>query len=172
MNGKRSIGLVAGASALIAGIIGAMLGYALSRSQETQVKIVATTPSTPSPSLSGASSSALLLASLESSESGKAAMEGDRSVQILLTFETEDGRYCRAFGTRDAIATAEGVACRNRAQWEVVAWDGTADPSEAFRASGSSELLAEVMDRLGGGVALEDVEEQALIERHWSAPPK
>lgn len=172
MNGKLSIGLVAGISALIAGISGAVLGFALSRSQETQIKVVATTPSTPSPPLSGASSSALLLATLESNESGKAATEGDRSVQILLTFETEDGRYCRAFGSREASAAAEGVACRNGAQWEVVAWDGTADPGEAFRASGSSELLAEVMDRLGGGAALEDAEERALIERHWSTPPK
>ena len=172
MNGKLSIGLVAGISALVAGISGAVLGFVLSRSQERQITVVATTPSTPSPALSGASSTTLLLATLESSESGKTAIEGDRSVQILLTFETEDARYCRAFGSRDANAAAEGVACRNGSQWEVVAWDGTADPGEAFRASGTSELLAEVMERFGGGAALEDAEERALIERHWSAAPK
>lgn len=173
MNGKLSIGLVAGVSALIAGISGAVLGFALSRSGEEPAKmVVAPAPSTPPSLLSGASSSALLLATLENGESGKAAEDGDRSVQILLTFETEDRRHCRVFGSRDANATAEGVACRNGAQWEVVAWDGTADPGEGFRASGSSELLAEVMDRLGGGVALEDSEERALIERHWSAAPK
>ncbi len=172
MNGKPSIGLVAGVTALVAGISGVVLGLALSRSQERQITVVATTPSTPSLPLSGASSSALLLTTLETGESGKAATEGDRSVQILLTFETEEGRYCRAFGSRDANGAAEGVACRQGVQWEVVAWDGTADPGEAFRASGSSELLAEVMDRLGGGAALEDAEERALIERRWSAPRK
>ena len=41
------------------------------------------------------------------------------------------------------------------ARWEVVAWDGTVDPDEGFRAAGGSELLDDVMDRLGGSAALE-----------------
>lgn len=129
--------------------------------------VVASTPFT---SLSGASSSALLLATIENSESGKVATQGDRSVQIVLTFESEDGRYCRAFGSRDAGAAAEGVACRDGAQWQIVAWDGTADLNEEFRAAGSSELLDDAIDRLGGSPALEVAEERELIERHWSTP--
>jgi hypothetical protein len=62
------------------------------------------------------------------------------------------------------------VACRNDAQWQVIAWDATTGPDEGFRAAGSSELLDDVMDRLGGGAALEGAEERALIERRWSAP--
>jgi hypothetical protein len=87
-------------------------------------------------------------------------------------FESDDGRYCRAFGSRDASATAENVVCRNGTQWEVVAWDGTADPKEEFRAAGSSELLDDVIDRLGGSAALEAAEERALIEQHWKAPQR
>jgi hypothetical protein len=119
--------------------------------------------------LSGASSIELLLATLESGESGKAAVEGDRSVQIILTFESDDGRYCRTFGARDAGAAAEGVACRTGGHWQVIAWDGTADPGEGFRAAGASELLDDVMDRLGGSPALEVAEERTLIEQHWQA---
>jgi hypothetical protein len=159
-----------GISALAAGISGVVLGFVLSRSQPVaETPVVASTAST---SLSGAPSNTLLLATLENGESGKAATEGDRSVQIILTFESEDGRYCRAFGARDARAAAEGVACHNGAQWQVVAWDGTADPDEEFRAAGSSELLDDVMDRLGGSPALESAEERALIGRHWSSRPR
>lgn len=170
MNGKFSVASVAAVSALVAGISGVVLGFVLARSQKAPVQAVAPEPPAPQQSLlSGVSSNALLLATLESDESGKPTTEGDRSVQIIFTFEAEDGRYCRAFGSRDASAGAEGVACRNGAQWQVVAWDATAEPSEGSR---SSELLEDVMDRLGGGPALEAAEERALIERHWSAPQK
>lgn len=156
-------------SALAAGISGIVVGFVLSRSQEPKVVPVVASVTSASTSLSGASSNQLLLATLENGESGKAAVEGDRSVQIILTFESDDGRYCRTFGARDASASAEGVACRNAGQWQVVAWDGTADPGEGFRAAGASELLDDAMDRLGGSPALEVAEERALIEQHWKA---
>jgi anti-sigma factor RsiW len=156
-------------SALAAGLTGVVVGFVLSRSQEPKVVPVVASVVPASPSLSGASSNELLLATLENGESGKAAVEGARSVQIILTFESDDGRYCRAFGARDASAAAEGVACRTAGQWQVIAWDGTADPGEGFRAAGASELLDDVMDRLGGSPALEAVEERTLIEQHWKA---
>ncbi len=160
----------AAVTALAAGIGGVIVGFILSRSQETPgTAVVAFAPS---PTLSGASSNTLLLATLDSGESGKTMEEGDRSVQVILTFEAQDGRYCRAFRAREANAAAEGVACRNAAQWQVVAWGSTVDPNEGFRAAGASELLDDVMDRLGGGAALESAEERALIERHWSAPQR
>lgn len=151
-------------SALAAGISGIVVGFVLSRSQPPEaVPIVASA----SASLSGASSNRLLLATLENGESGKAAVEGDRSVQIVLTFESDDGRYCRAFGARDTSASAQGVACRMHGQWQVVAWEGTAGPDEGFRTAGASELLDEVMDRLGGSPALEVAQERKLIEQRW-----
>jgi hypothetical protein len=154
-------------TALAAGISGVVVGLVLSRSQEPQVVPIVASVAPASTSLSGASSNQLLLAALESGESGKAVAEGDRSVQIILTFQADDGRYCRTFGARDATAAAEGVACRSNGQWQVVAWDGTADPGEGFRAAGASELLDDVMDRLGGSSALELAEERTLIEKHW-----
>ena len=156
-------------SALAAGIGGVVVGFVLSRAQEPKVVPVVASVVPASPLLSGASSNELLLATLESGESGKAAVEGDRSVQIILTFESDDGRYCRTFGARDASGAAEGVACRTGGQWQVVAWDGTADPGEGLRTAGASELLDDVMDRLGGTPALEGAEERTLIEQHWKA---
>jgi hypothetical protein len=154
---------------LAAGISGVVVGFMLARSHETpEAPVVAT--AAPAPSLSGASSNALLLAALDRGESGKAIEEGGRSAQVILTFEAEDGRYCRAFRSREASAAAEGVACRAGTQWEVVAWDGTVDPDEGFRAASGSELLDDVMDRLGGGAAFEAAEERSLIEQHWSPP--
>jgi hypothetical protein len=159
-------------SALAAGISGIVVGFVLARAQETKVVPIVASVTSPSTSLSGASSNQLLLATLENGESGKAAVEGDRAVQIILTFEADDGRYCRTFGARDASASAEGVACRTAGQWQVVAWDGTADPGEGFRAAGSSELLDDAMDRLGGSPALEVADERSLIEQHWSQEPQ
>lgn len=156
-------------TALAAGIGGVIVGFVLARSQEVpETPFVAAAPA---PSLSGAASNRLLLAALDSGESGKSIEEGGHSARVILTFEADDGRYCRAFRSHEASTAAEGVACRNGGQWEVVAWDGTVDPDEGFRAAGASELLDDVMDRLGGGAALEAADERALIERHWSAPP-
>jgi hypothetical protein len=154
-------------TALAAGISGIVVGFVLSRSQEPKVVSVAASVASTSTSLSGASSNELLIATLENGEGGKAAVEGDRAVQIILTFEADDGRYCRTFGARDASASAEGVACRTNGQWQVIAWDGAANPAEGFRAAGSSELLDDVMDRLGGSPALEAADERSLIQRHW-----
>jgi hypothetical protein len=157
-------------TATAAGIGGVVVGFMLSRSRETPETPVVATTLAPAPSLSGASSNALLLATLDSGESGKTMEEGERSAQVIVTFAAEDGRYCRAFRTREASAAAEGVACRAGSQWEVVAWDGTVDTDQGFRAASGSELLDDVMDRLGGGAALEAAEERALIERQWSQP--
>jgi hypothetical protein len=152
--------------ALAAGIGGLIIGFVLSRPGEVrEAPVVAT--AAPAPSLSGASSNTFLLAALDNGESGKAIQQGGRSAQVILTFEADDGRYCRAFRSREASAAAEGVACRSGTQWEIVAWDGTVDPDEGFRAASGSELLDDVMDRLGGGAALEAADERALIEQHW-----
>jgi hypothetical protein len=167
---RPSIRLGAAITALAAGVAGVIVGFVLARSQQVPEAPLAATLS--APSLSGASSNTLLLAALDSGESGKAIEQAGRSTQIILTFESDDGRYCRAFRSHEANAAAEGVACRSDGQWEVVAWDGTVDPDEGFRAAGASELLDDVMDRLGGGAALEAADVRALIERHWSMPPR
>ncbi|HKS55479.1 MAG TPA: hypothetical protein VJS12_09350 [Steroidobacteraceae bacterium] len=152
--------------ALAAGIGGLVIGLASTRARQPKV-VPVVAPVTPvSTSLSGASSNELLLETLESSESGKAAFAGDHSVQIILTFVADDGRYCRTLGARDASGVAEGVACRTDGQWQVVAWDGTADPGER---AGASELLDDIVDRLGGNPALEATEEHTLLEQHWKA---
>jgi len=157
-------------TALAAGIGGVIVGFMFARSQQTpEAPVIAALPA---PSLSGASSNTFLLAALDSGESGKAIRQAGRSTQIILTFESDDGQYCRAFRSHEAKAAAEGVACRDNGQWQIVAWDGTVDPDEGFRAAGASELLDDVMDRLGGGAALEPADERALIERHWSTPPQ
>lgn len=169
---RPSLRWVAAISALAAGITGVVVGFVLSTSRErVEVPVPAAAPSTLSTLLSGASGD-LLLATLEGGESGKAVVERDPSVHIILTFQTEDGRYCRAFRSRAAGTAAEGVACRYGVHWQVVGWDGTVDPDEGFRAAGSSELLDDVMDRLGGGAALEPAEERDLIEQHWIAPQR
>jgi hypothetical protein len=158
-------------TALVAGISGVLVGFVLSARQRVpDAPVVAPAPPA-AQVLRGAAPSALLSATLETSESGDAVTQDGRAVQIIVTFETEDGHYCRAFSSRDASFGAEGVACRNGGHWQMVAWDGTVDLSEGSSVR-VSELLDDVIDRLGGGAPLEAAEERALIERHWSAPQR
>lgn len=145
--------------ALAAGIGGVVLGFVLSGARQRS-STAAFVPS---------SSSELLLSALEHAESGKVTSNGARTAQVILTFVSDDGRYCRAFRSRDVSGGAEGLACRDGEQWRLVAWDGTAATDDGFRTAGSSELLDDIMDRLGGGPALERSEEHALLERNWTA---
>lgn len=155
-------------TALVAGISGVLVGFVLSARQRVPDAPVVAPTAPAAQVLRGAAPSALLSAALESSESADAVTQDGRVVQIIGTFETDDGHYCRAFSSRDASFGGEGVACRNGGLWQVVAWDGTVDLNEGNSAK-VSELLDDVIDRLGGGAPLEAAEERALIERHWSA---
>lgn len=145
--------------ALAAGIGGVVVGFVLAGVQQRS-SIAALVPP---------SSNELLLSALEHAESGKVIGDGDKSAQVMLTFVADDGRYCRAFRSRDINGAAEGLACRDGEHWRLVAWDGTAAVEGGFHTAGSSELLDDIMDRLGSGSALERSEERALVERSWAA---
>lgn len=135
---------------LAAGIAGIVVGFAIAPRSVNDAAIAA-----------NRAVDSTLSNALETFASG-ARSDSDR-IEIVLTFKSQDGRFCRLFRSPGA----EGLACRESDAWRMQAWDGTVDNSNAFRAAGASEIIDNAMDRLGGGAALDPTDEAALIARKW-----
>ncbi|MBS7670157.1 anti-sigma factor family protein [Croceicoccus gelatinilyticus] len=91
------------------------------------------------------------------------AADGTR---VLLSFEDEAGRYCRAFSAGDT----GGIACRDSTGWKLEA-DGDAGEAQAtqYRQAGSdADLMARAQD-MASGPALDSEGERAARERGWLA---
>lgn len=107
-------------------------------------------------------------AALDGQRSGVA---GEAGVQVLLTFQAADGRYCRLFRTDGAEGSGEGLGCRTADAWQLVAWDATAPESrDGYRTAGASALVDGAMSALGGSPALSAEEEAAVIDGKWRQP--
>ena len=111
-------------------------------------------------------SNSLALA-LDTVKSGATLQRSSDKVTMVLSFDTHDGRHCRVFEVANSNGGAEGVGCRNNNRWQVVAWDASQSKSDQFRAAGGGEMVDGVMNRLGGGAALELADEQKLIDGKW-----
>jgi len=144
-------------AAIAAGIAGLALGLVLASRQETETAFA----------FLDRASEQTLMETLDRASSGEAVASVNGSARIILTFAANDGRYCRAFQVVDGATHAEGLACREKNEWRVLAWDASAGTGDAFRTAGASEMLDDVMDRLGGGAAFSVDEERALIEGRW-----
>lgn len=107
-----------------------------------------------------------LASALETQLAGVEA--ADSGTQILLSFREEDGRYCRAFASREA----DGIACRDRTGWAMI--QQFASGSEAaggdFRQAGAphAALFAHVQE-MAAGPALDGEGEQAGRDAGWMA---
>ncbi|WP_428311402.1 anti-sigma factor family protein [Hydrocarboniphaga sp.] len=139
--------------AMAAGVGGLALGYLLSQALTPGATAVAVIDA----SLSGV---------LDSVASGQAS--ADRATRISLSFKAADGRYCRVF-SRSGADYGEGLACRDASGWQLVAWDASqGEAAGGYQPAGGNDMLDAVMDRLGGGAALDVQQERALIDAHWS----
>ncbi len=103
---------------------------------------------------------------LETHPAGVTEADG---VSVVLTFETQDSRYCRLFRSKLAGIEGEGLACRADAGvWQLAAWDAVgAEPADGFRTAGASPVIDAAMSALGGEPALDAQAETDLIRRSW-----
>lgn len=86
-------------------------------------------------------------------------------VRILLSFRSDDDRYCRAF----SAASVAGIACRGGAGWrleERIAASGQSAPEYRQAGSGAEDLMAAVQE-MAAGPALDAVEELQARTRGW-----
>jgi anti-sigma factor RsiW len=148
--------------AIAAGVGGLALGYFLS--------LAVRPPGSSAGSV--ATIDAGLGRALDSVASGQAS--ADQATQISLSFKAADGRYCRVFSRRQSSGDhGEGLACRDAADWRLVAWDASVGAAASgYQPAGGNDMLDAVMDRLGGSAALDAQQERALIDSHWSVPPR
>jgi hypothetical protein len=107
-----------------------------------------------------------VLSALETKSSGQQVTAGDRTVSIVLSFHSQDGRYCRVFDIASSTLHGEGIACRARGEWQLAGWDGTHETG-GFQPAGGNALIDGVMDRLGGRDALDPSAERKLIDAKW-----
>ena len=139
--------------ALAASIAGAVVGYLAPRPGAEGL------PATINPALAAA---------LDSQRSGTAGAQG---VQVLLSFQAADGRYCRLFRAGESQGVGEGLACRQADHWKLAAWDASAPTaSDGYRTAGASALVDGAMSALGGSPALSNSEEEIAVARQWRQP--
>ncbi len=85
--------------------------------------------------------------------------------RVLLSFRTEQGRYCRAFSG----SAGGGIACRDDEGWRLEALgEGSEGAPTDYRMAGAGdgEILARAQD-MASGSALDAEEEKAARVRGW-----
>ena len=98
-------------------------------------------------------------------------IDGKQSImaQPILTFKTEDGRYCREFITENKQTAMRGLACRNKASWTLLYLEHS-NPimQNGYRtASGSSSpILDNIIDEMIKDAPL-DKETEAKLLGKW-----
>ena len=116
---------------------------------------------------------------LDATPSGQFAMlDGDRRLTPVLSFEAEDGRFCREFTLGQGAGGNTGIACRDGDGWQVEALEGgAADLPDGTRiglaAGAENAALDAAYARLGASDPLPAADEAALIAGNWkktSAP--
>ena len=92
-----------------------------------------------------------------------ASQSADAENIILLSFENEDGEFCRAYSQPDQ----SGIACKERGGWSsrALAEAQRADSTE-FRQAGAEEILATAQE-MAAGDALSAEEEEAARAAGW-----
>lgn len=101
-----------------------------------------------------------------------ATQSPDAPVKIGVSYQADDGRYCRTFIFRGATA---GLACRDRAGWQVVmAMQSPAAEPGQYRTAGD-EIPAPVMeavDRTIRGRPLDAAAERQVRDAGWGQRPR
>lgn len=95
---------------------------------------------------------------------------GAGAVRILATHAVDGGVVCRSFAMPDAGGSMLGLACHEHGEWHLRAAVARREQA-AFEPAGSGDpVIAEVLERLGGGPALSAEAEAAARGRGWRAP--
>jgi len=116
----------------------------------------------------------LLAASLEQSSSrgeGWDNMEDGRQFRSVLSFQSNDGHWCREYLLSAGQTGWHGVACRKEGHWvqEVQVAASMTDASSHYRPASASDSgqIADFIDRSSADIALDRNQEAALIARQW-----
>jgi hypothetical protein len=100
-----------------------------------------------------------------------AALDGASGpgVTVTATHLVEDGQYCRRFAMAEAEGALLGLACREPAGWRLRVAVSRGAGGAFQPASGEDPVIAEVLERLGAGPALDAAAEAQARQRGWRA---
>lgn len=106
---------------------------------------------------------------LDTAQTGSTTEIGNQQVQIAVSFQTPDNRYCRQFRTTEGNARTDILACRDAEGWTLIVQAATPnDELSSYQAAGAEETpIDAAISALGGAAVLDADEEQRLIERNW-----
>lgn len=113
-----------------------------------------------------------LTRALEKTPSGSERRILQAKVQPLFTARAGDGEPCRAFRVVRTSESFEGVACRERRRWRIVALAQIPPQPKGYvqASGGEAPAIAAALDALNVGDPLSKTAEQALIDRRWKLP--
>lgn len=90
---------------------------------------------------------------------------------IAGTHLAEGGVYCRRFAMPEGAGTVQGLACREPAGWRLRLAVARNPEGRSFQPAGADDpVIAEVLERLGAGPALDaatEATEAAARRRGW-----
>ncbi|MFT3727208.1 MAG: hypothetical protein QM759_05230 [Terricaulis sp.] len=108
---------------------------------------------------------------LDQTPSGQTAPVMGGDVQVALTLQTSDGRYCRQFRINAEESASDAVACRDNGRWHMIvqALAPQAGAGGAYHTAGADQGSAVdvAVDALGSTIVLDDREERAAMARRW-----
>jgi hypothetical protein len=93
---------------------------------------------------------------------------GDGTTTVAGTHLVDGGIYCRRFAMPDGTGTLQGLACREPDGWRLrVAVARTTTAGTFQPASGDDPVIADMLERLGAGPALDAATEAQAQQRGW-----
>jgi hypothetical protein len=108
---------------------------------------------------------------LSNSPSGeKVQLGSEMSLQVNLSFDSQQGEHCRQYTEQSVSHKAENIACRSNNQWQLVARHPVAlDNGGEYRTASGPGAIDAVIDQLIAGPVKSLAEETELISGGWQA---
>ena len=109
---------------------------------------------------------------LDQTPSGQRAPVMGGDVEVALTLQTADGRYCRQYRVDSDNAEADAVACRDNGRWRMIVQALVAPETGAgyhTAGAGQGSAVDVAVDALGSSIVLDEREEREAMARRWRA---
>lgn len=114
---------------------------------------------------------AAALESTPSSGSDWLALPDNRELRPILSFQSNNGQWCREYLVNNAGNHWHGVACRTDEGWVngILTATGPAGSANEYRPAGAGNPaeISTYIELQGSAIPLSADEEQHLIEQHW-----
>lgn len=107
---------------------------------------------------------------LENAPSGTTLeLDDGRTLTARLTFENQQGDYCRQFNLQGGGSASENIACRSGESWNLAAEKEVtpAAETEGYRTASGGSVLDDELDQMMAGEAISPEEERRLIGSGW-----